>query len=276
MISTIVTSENLEILESGSNRQVHGGTANGSQLVACSHPNHENDQPSLQKAQQRERLAFLSTSAVVFAHEVGNALQAIFGSLEFIEIELKRREIIDALLMSTLQGATREIDRLRSLLREFRSLTYTQTLKLQRSDLVKIVEEVLALQKLGSQAAGISIKLEYDTPLPLVMLDPAKITQAILNLCKNAVEAMPAGGCLSIRVFLSGSTIVMEIADTGVGLPDDVNPFQLFVTTKPAGSGLGLPVVQQIVSAHKGTISYVTELGRGTTFTVILPAENRN
>jgi signal transduction histidine kinase len=68
----------------------------------------------------------------------------------------------------------------------------------------------------------------------------------------------------------------MEIADTGVGLPDDVNPFQLFVTTKPAGSGLGLPVVQQIVSAHKGTISYVTELGRGTTFTVILPAENRN
>ena len=70
--------------------------------------------------------------------------------------------------------------------------------------------------------------------------------------------------------------IVMEIADSGVGVPGDVEVFQLFKTTKPEGSGLGLPIAQQIVSAHKGTINYITELGRGTTFTVNLPAEIRN
>jgi signal transduction histidine kinase len=67
--------------------------------------------------------------------------------------------------------------------------------------------------------------------------------------------------------------IVIEIADTGVGVPEDVGIFELFRTTKPAGSGLGLPLVQQIVSAHKGTISYVTQRGSGTTFTVSLPAQ---
>jgi signal transduction histidine kinase len=66
----------------------------------------------------------------------------------------------------------------------------------------------------------------------------------------------------------------MEIADNGVGMPGNVDPFQLFKTTKPGGSGLGLPVVQQIISAHKGTINYITELGRGTTFTVNLPVVN--
>ena len=70
--------------------------------------------------------------------------------------------------------------------------------------------------------------------------------------------------------------IVMEIADTGVGVPGGADVFQLFKTTKPGGSGLGLSIVQQIISAHKGTINYVTKLGRGTTFTVTLPAENRN
>jgi signal transduction histidine kinase len=68
----------------------------------------------------------------------------------------------------------------------------------------------------------------------------------------------------------------MEIADTGIGMPDDVNAFQIFLTTKPAGSGLGLPLVQQIVSAHKGTITYSSEPGRGTTFTIILPVESQN
>jgi two-component system sensor histidine kinase FlrB len=66
--------------------------------------------------------------------------------------------------------------------------------------------------------------------------------------------------------------IVMEIADNGAGVPGDVDVFELFKTTKPDGSGLGLPIVQQIVSAHKGTVNYITELGRGTTFTVNLPA----
>jgi signal transduction histidine kinase len=173
-----------------------------------------------------------------------------------------------------IQGAMREMNRLRALLRQFRSLAKPQDLDLQLTDLAKIIEEVLVPQKLGHRAAGIAVNLECENPLPRVMLDAAKIKQVILNLCKNAVEAMPNGGSLSVRVYPLGLRIVMEIADNGVGMPGNVDPFQLFKTTKPGGSGLGLPVVQQIISAHKGTINYITELGRGTTFTVNLPVVN--
>ena len=276
MTSKIETSVNIEIFGNRFNGQAQGGTANGTRLVAPTARNQENHQPPRQKAQHGERPAVLGPSAAVFAHEVGNALHAISGTLELVETKFQTERIVEPFLMSMVQGAMREVARLRELLRDFRSLANPNDLDLQFADLAKIIEEVLAQQKLGCQVAGIAVKLECENPLPSVMLDAAKITQVILNLCKNAVEAMPNGGCLSIRVYPSGPMIVMEIADSGVGVAAGVDVFELFKTTKPSGSGLGLPVVQQIISAHKGTINYITELGRGTTFTVRLPAERRN
>lgn len=108
--------------------------------------------------------------------------------------------------------------------------------------------------------------------MPLVELDAAKMRQVILNLCKNAVEAMPDGGCLTLKGYRSRGMVVLEISDDGVGVRHDVNIFDLFKTTKPGGTGLGLPLVQQIVSAHKGTIAYKSESGRGATFQVSLAA----
>ncbi len=275
MRSRVETLEKIEIFEDRSNGQAQRDTAKGSQVIALSSRHQEGDQPSEQEAQQRERLALLGISAVVFAHEVGNPLQAIFSFLEFIETEFKRRGIVDPFLRSTIKNAMRETDRLCELLWDFRSLAKAQDLDLQLSELPQIIEGVLGLQKVGHRAAGVTVELGYQSHLPPVMLDAAKITQVILNLCKNAVEAMPNGGCLSIRVYSSGPMIVMEIADSGVGIPGGVDVYQLFKTTKSGGSGLGLPVVQQIITAHKGTISYTSELGRGTTFRVILPADNR-
>ncbi len=275
MRSRVETLEKIEIFEDRSNGQAQRDTAKGSQVIALSSRHQEGDQPSEQEAQPRERLALLGISAVVFAHEVGNPLQAIFSFLEFIETEFKRRGIVDPFLRSTIKNAMRETDRLCELLWDFRSLAKAQDLDLQLSELPQIIEGVLGLQKVGHRAAGVTVELGYQSHLPPVMLDAAKITQVILNLCKNAVEAMPNGGCLSIRVYSSGPMIVMEIADSGVGIPGGVDVYQLFKTTKSGGSGLGLPVVQQIITAHKGTISYTSELGRGTTFRVILPADNR-
>jgi signal transduction histidine kinase len=223
-----------------------------------------------QRAQGAERLALLGTMAAVFAHEVGNPLSGISLSLKCVESQLEKHEVNDPSLISMIRGAIGEIDRLGSLLKEFRTLVPAQTLDLKCADLVKVAEEALALEMMAYRAAGITVKLAFEDALPLVKLDTAKIKQVILNLCKNAVEAMPGGGCLTIKGYRSRGMVVLEISDDGVGVPDGINIFELFKTTKPAGTGLGLPLVQQIVSAHKGTVAYKSEPGRGATFKVSL------
>jgi signal transduction histidine kinase len=105
------------------------------------------------------------------------------------------------------------------------------------------------------------------------MADAGKLKQVLLNLCKNAVEAMAGGGTLTIRGHHFAGLVSLEITDTGVGIPADVDIFQLFKTTKDYGTGLGLVIVRQIISAHQGTIAYRSVPGKGTTFTVSLPVQ---
>jgi signal transduction histidine kinase len=272
----IETPVNNEILGTRSNGLPQSNAAVGTPLGLESYRKQGNQRASQKTAEQRERLVSLGASAMVFAHEVANPLQGISGCVQLIQSELEQKQIVDPFVTAMIQGSLREIDRLRRLLHDFRSLANPQTLDLQLVDLEKIIEDVLALQCLRYAAEDVAVKLECEHPLPRIALDARKITQVILNLCKNAVEAMPNGGCLSIRVHSSDTRVIMEIADNGIGVPDDVDIFQLFNTTKPGGSGLGLAVVEQIVSAHKGTITYSTEIGHGTTFTVELPAESSN
>jgi signal transduction histidine kinase len=223
------------------------------------------------RPQEIKRLALLGTRAAYFAHEVGNPLAGILLSLKCVESHLQKKpEVNDPSLISIIRGAVGEIGRLSSLLKEFRSLVPGQTLDLKRADLVKIAEEALASEMIAYRAAGITVKFAFEDALPRVRLDIAKIKQVILNLCKNAVEAMPNGGCLTLKCYRSRGMVVLEISDDGVGVPDDVNIFELFKTTKPGGTGLGLPLVQQIVSAHNGTIAYRSKPGHGATFKVSL------
>jgi signal transduction histidine kinase len=229
---------------------------------------------SVHKAQEIKRLALVGTKAAVFAHEVANPLSGLSASLRFVESDLEKKNFDVPVVRAIVQGAMREVDRLVSLLNEFRSLALPQSLDLKLTDLQEIIEEILASEKLAHRTAGITIKTDFES-LPLISIDPAKIKQVVLNLCKNAIEAMRGGGCLFVKVYRSGLMVVLEISDNGVGVPHGVNIFELFKTTKPCGSGLGLPVVQQIVSAHNGTItSYTTEADQGTTFKMCLPAPN--
>jgi signal transduction histidine kinase len=107
--------------------------------------------------------------------------------------------------------------------------------------------------------------------LPLIEADGEKLKQVLFNLCKNAVEAMPAGGTLTVRARNAGAQVSLEVSDTGVGIPEGVDVFAPFLTTKDRGTGLGLTIVRQIVAAHKGTLTYHSTPGQGTTFTVTLP-----
>jgi len=210
--------------------------------------------------------------AAVFAHEVANPLSGLSASLQFAQSDLTRKEFDVPFLQATVQGAIREVDRLVSLLNEFRSLALPQRLDLKLTDLQKLIEEILASEKSAYRNAAITVKTSFEDGLPRIKLDAAKMKQAVLNLCKNATEAMRQGGCLIVKLSHCQGMMVLEINDNGIGVPRGVDIFELFKTTKPSGSGLGLPVAQQIVSAHNGTINYTTKTGHGTTFKVCLPA----
>lgn len=225
---------------------------------------------SQQRAQVRRFTALLNTTAALFAHEVASPLQGMSASLQLIERDLKTNH--DPLLTTTMHSFRREVDRLITLLDEFRCASVPQNLNLKASELRAIVEEVLAIQLILFKAARVNLKVDFADGLPMVKLDTAKIKQVILNLCRNALDAMPKGGDLTIRGYSLDATVVLEIADTGIGMPQGLDPFALFQTTKVHGTGLGLPIVEQIILAHNGTIDYTSDRDRGTTFKIVFPA----
>ena len=226
--------------------------------------------------QESKPESFLGNSAAIFGHEAANSLALISSSLQYVDAAVENQEVDAHTLKTTLGRAIREIDDLASSLREFcLSIVQSQRLKFEIGDLTKVVEDVLALQSFACRAAGVAIKFECESaPLPAIRLDPGKIKQVIFNLCKNAVEAMPQGGCLTVKLYPYARSIVLEISDNGIGLPDCVNVFELFTTTKPGGKGIGLFIVQQIVTAHDGTITHRSEPGCGTGFKVVFPIAN--
>jgi signal transduction histidine kinase len=105
-------------------------------------------------------------------------------------------------------------------------------------------------------------------------VDEDKLKQALLNLVKNSIESMAQGGILIIDVSRSGDSVNIGVSDTGVGIPPGNDIFAPFFTSKRDGSGLGLIIVRQIISAHGGTITYESRIGEGTTFRISLPLDS--
>lgn len=149
------------------------------------------------KLRERERLAMLGTTAAVFAHEIGNPLNGLSTSLQLVTEEI--RLVHDPLVEETLEIARQELQRLTALLNDYRSFARPQRIKIEPSDLPQMFDEVLAPAIKHYQDCGINIELEFDENLPLVTVDREKIKQIILNLCKNAIEAMPDGGTPEVQ-----------------------------------------------------------------------------
>jgi PAS domain S-box-containing protein len=224
------------------------------------------------KLQEKDRLANLGTTAAVFAHEIANPLNGISTSLQIAQALVKKAEFSKEIVLETLKGAHEEVDRLATLLQEYREIARPQRLRWEAVDLARTVREVLAPATLSYNKLGITVAFQCDKQLRLVNVDKEKIKQVILNICKNAVEAMPQGGTLTVKAYEFDERVNLDISDSGIGIPKNLDVFQIFKTTKPEGTGLGLAIVQQIVSDHHGAISYVSEPGKGTTFTISLPA----
>ena len=221
------------------------------------------------RAEERERLAAIGETAAILAHEISNPLTAMLLNLRLLEkglIKTRKKRFA-----STVRKISDEVLRLSNMLQDFSKLSRRETYHLQPSSMGILAEEILTMEASNYALKRIRVELKVEPDLPLVLADHGKINQALLNLFKNAEEAMPKGGTLTLRAYKSEERVILEIRDTGIGIPRDFNIEEPFTTTKIAGTGLGLMIVRQILAHHHGFLSYTSEPKKGTSFFLSLP-----
>ncbi len=221
---------------------------------------------------ENERLVAIGATAAKIGHELANPLNGMSLTIQLLEQRLKKQSSpVDAQITSTMNRLRNEVARLNTLLEQFRSLSRREKFDFQRTTLTALVGEAIEIELSRFAELGIEVECSFPSNLPTLTVDIDKMKQVILNITKNAAEAMAGGGKISITASASENEIVLEISDTGTGIPAGINIFEPFFTTKPQGTGIGLSIVQQIVNAHGGSVSYRSEHGKGTTFTITLP-----
>ena len=225
-----------------------------------------------QQAVESDRLATIGTMAAKFGHELGNPLNGMSLTIQLLEQRLRKQlPALDEQATSTLARLKTEISRLNTLLQDFRSLSRKEIYNFQPAQLAELVAEAIEIELPVYAERGVKVEAQFAPDLPKVRVDIDKIKQVILNLAKNAVEAMPNGGKLLFAGSAGTTVVILEVTDSGAGIPAEVDIFEPFFTTKSFGTGIGMTIVRQILAAHGGSISYKSEVGKGTTFTVRLP-----
>ena len=232
------------------------------------------DSPGRKKSSKR--LAKVQASAQILMHELRNQTHSISLIARLLEQESARRGLVmDDSLVELNRDLTSRLEDLRMLLQDFNRLGETVNLKFQATDLAKFVTKMLGSTQASSYLAErIRVNCDIAGDVPRVQLDRQRFKQAWLNLFKNAVEAMPSGGTITVRLYRSDGHVCLEIEDTGTGVPDGIDIFEPFTTTKRQGTGLGLGIVREIVSAHGGVVSYRSTPQTGASFTVSLPLDS--
>jgi PAS domain S-box-containing protein len=230
------------------------------------------DKVELQKQLvESEKLAAIGGTAAKIGHEIANPLNGIYLTLQLLEQRLSRQASVDERVTGDVLRIKKEIGRLNQLVQEFRTLSRQQDYHFRPMNLAPLLNETLDLQQPVLEARSIVISRHIADDLPGVPVDEDRMKQALLNLIKNAGEAMPNGGTLTVAVTASDGSVAIHIKDTGIGIAPGSDVFQPFFTTKKEGTGLGLIIVRQIILAHRGTIVYDSEPGEGTTFHITLP-----
>jgi PAS domain S-box-containing protein len=221
--------------------------------------------------QVSERLAALSRVTAGVAHEVKNPLNSMRLWLENLKESLPSEPESNA--QQAVNVLDKEIDRLDAVVKRFLDFTRPVDVRLEATPLAELLKEVLEVAKPQLQRANVQVAQLLPIDVPDVYVDRALLKQAVLNLVLNAAEAMPTGGQLRLVLSRRGEMAEISVGDTGKGIPLEHRPriFQLFFTTRPGGSGIGLASTFRIVQLHNGSIDFTTEVGRGTTFRIELP-----
>jgi PAS domain S-box-containing protein len=225
-----------------------------------------------------DRLATVALAATALAHEIANPLQWMLSTVQLMQEDLAGGDTTAMASWKQQLGEFRgEIGRLASMLQDFGTLARPENLALAAVPLPALMSELRKIILPQLVTAGIAVDYEIPDDLPFIHGDADKMKQVLANLCKNAIEATSAGGTLTIKASAESENVIIEIVDTGTGIPEGFDIFKPFATTKERGSGLGLTIVRQIVAAHGGSITYQSDKGKGTTFRITLPTvKNRH
>jgi signal transduction histidine kinase len=226
-------------------------------------------------ARTPESYAELAELAGRLIHEVKNHLSTLGLNLQLLAEDLRNPETHrERRALERVERLHRECQRLTDLSNDFLRFARIGELALAPADLKEVVDEMIDFCAPSARRAGIEIKAFLPADLPPVLLDRDLFKQALLNLILNAEQAMPQGGQLTIQSARHGDEVHLSLIDTGVGMTPEVLAaiFRPFFSTRRGGSGLGLPTTRRIVEAHGGRITVQSEPGRGTKFTIILPA----
>lgn len=229
-------------------------------------------------------MAFLVRLADGLAHEIKNPLSTMAINLALLEEDWERagtargtaepvrtpREERSLKRIKTLQ---REVTRLEAILEDFRHYARGALVDRKPEDLARIVRELVEFVEPEDEQAGIRHHVDLPFGLPLVLVDEARIKQAILNLLVNARQAMPEGGELMVRLRRMGNQVELSITDTGIGMSSEklARCFDEYWSGRAGGTGLGLSTARRIIEEHSGTIEVLSEEGRGTSFSIYLP-----
>ncbi len=237
-------------------------------------------QRELQKMQeallQSEKLAAMGRLTSQIAHELNNPIYGIMNTLELLKTEIppesKRRRILELSLS--------EIQRLSEMLRNMLSFSKPEEEKRRPVKIDELIEGILLMMEKQMRELNIHVETSFDPSIPEIMASTNQMRQVMLNIFKNAKEAMPKGGTLSVRTSKEDNRLMIQIQDTGIGIPEEIRAkiFEAFFTTKQKvkGVGLGLSVCYGIIKDHGGDIKVESEEGKGTTFAISLPLEPRN
>ncbi len=224
-----------------------------------------------------ERLAAVGRLSAQVAHEIRNPLSAIGLNAELLSDELlseldgPRREEATSLLSAI--GS--EVERLTQVTESYLQLARLPRPNTKELDLNVLVTDLATMLREEMKAHGVQMSLELASPAPQAAVDPGQLRQALLNVLRNSREAMPQGGSIRIITRANGNSAEVSVVDAGPGIPKQhlSRIFEPFFSTKPAGTGLGLSLTQQIITEHGGSISATREEPHGTRITIALPRE---
>ena len=221
------------------------------------------------EAARNQRLASIGSLAAGVAHEIRNPLSSIKGFATYFK-ERNRDNPGD---QETAEIMIREVDRLNRVITQLLELARPVDVHIRRVSINSVIRHSLVVAEGEAREKGITVNSDLAPDIGEIMIDPDRIEQVLLNLYLNAIGAMDAGGILSVTLSRGGGMIEIVISDTGMGIKKEDLPriFDPYFTTKPAGTGLGLALVQRIVEAHGGQVKVDSEPGKGTMVAVLLP-----